>query len=114
MRRIQLWAVVGGLVVGIGLGLGLGFGLANGPSAPSRPATEISAAKVTVPEVLATNESTAEVLLAQAGLAYSVTEASGQNVAQGLVQSQSPVAGSRVAPHAVVHLVFSTGLPGAP
>jgi hypothetical protein len=110
VRRIQPWSVAAGLLLGVGLGLGLGFGLANGPSAPNRPATtQISEARVTVPEILTTTESTAEMLLSQAGLAYSVTEATNPNVAVGLVQSQKPIAGSRVPRRTVVRLWVSTG-----
>jgi hypothetical protein len=70
---------------------------------------------VTVPNVVGETEADAGTLLTAAGLTTgTVTTASSPTVAMGLVVSQSPTAGSSVAPGSAVHLVISTGPADAP
>jgi len=70
---------------------------------------------VTVPDVVGETEAAADALLVAAGLTTgTVTTATSDTVAAGLVISQSPAAGASVSPGSAVDVVVSTGTPGPP
>ncbi|MCX5758253.1 MAG: PASTA domain-containing protein, partial [Candidatus Hydrogenedentes bacterium] len=72
----------------------------------------LAAVSVTVPNVAGKTESAAQSAITSAGLAEgTVTQQSSTTVTAGVVISQNPLAGTRVAQGTIINLVVSTGPP---